>query len=615
MPFRWDDVCEMAFQTIKREIASGLKCYIFNPSCKTILTTDASDVGIGAVLSQVQDGTEVPIAFASHSLNERERRMAVNEKEAYAVLWAFEYFEKYLLGHSTTLRTDHKALTTLLARTTSTRKSQKFERWLERLSRFDYVIEYIKGNQNQAADFLSRLVARSENEKAFAVPDDLSHRTVSQIASGENLSFKVIQESTAADSTLSTLVRYIHDNTWPVKSALPYDLKPFFAVQTELEVEDGIVLRNGTRVVVPKALYNVVLDIAHQGHPGVVRMKRLLRESYWWPGQCTQVENFVKHCVGCQSSSKSTPPHNVPVTRVPAPTEPWSRVGIDICGPFATAPYRYRFLVVMVDHFSGYPLVLATSQVTSSVIVTWLKEKFSEFGNPSELVSDNGPQFASKEFSDFLKAHQVLHIRSAVYNPQENGKTEVFNRFLKAGVQANFAVSTPWLEGINLLLKTYRATSPTPSAPSPAELFLSRKPRLNLHVQRPRKTCERGDSESLREECKQQASSVGSLVARRYREGDTVVVRLPDSWVRKGQSPWSRPLNVVQVLGRYSYRLSDRSKRNARRIKPWYSPTTVTCEAARPSSPGQQLRRSTRPRCPPDRYGCSVPWSSLVWEK
>ena len=98
-------------------------------------------------------------------------------------------------------------------------------------------------------------------------------------------------------------------------------------------------------------------------------------------------------------------------------------------------------------------------------------------------------------------------------------------------------------------------------------------------------------------------------------QGDTVVVRLPDSWVRKGQSPWSRPLNVVQVLERYSYRLSDGNKWNARRIKPWYSPTTVTCEAARPSSPGQQLRRSTRPRCPPDRYGCSVPWSSLVWEK
>ena len=129
------------------------KSLVDSSATSSILLQDYShhgcvSCGIGVVLTQVQDGAEVPIAFASQSLNERERRMDVNAKEAYAVLWAFEYFEKYLLGHSTTLRTDHKALTKILSKTTSTRKSQKFERWLERLSRFDYVVEYIKGEQN-----------------------------------------------------------------------------------------------------------------------------------------------------------------------------------------------------------------------------------------------------------------------------------------------------------------------------------------------------------------------------------------------------------------------------------------------------------------------------------
>ena len=113
----------------------------------------------------------------------------------------------------------------------------------------------------------------------------------------------------------------------------------------------------------------------------------------------------------------------------------------------------------------------------------------------------------------------LLHIdiSSAVNNPQDNGKTEVFNRFLKARVQANCVTSTLWLDGMNLLL--------------------------------------------------------------------------PDSCVRKGQSPWSR--QIVEVLGDYSYRLLDGNKWNARRIKPWYSPSNVLCEAVQ--SPSQRVRRSTRP--------------------
>ena len=220
-----------------------------------------------------------------------------------------------------------------------------------------------------------------------------------------------------------------------------------------------------------------------------------------------------------------------------------------------------------------------------------------------------GPQFTSKEFEDFLKTHQVKHVCSAVYNPQENGKTEVFNRFLKAGIQANTASGTLWQDGITLLLKTYRATSPTANAPSPAELFLGRKPRLNMHVQLPKESIRQSTTEKIEKQEEKQVRRATQSRYNPYRPGDTVVVRLPTTLVRKGQSPWSKPLQVTEVLGRYSFRLTDGQKWNARRMKRWYLPSSIWCESDLniPPADATTLRRSTRFKRPVSRYRVGMP--------
>ncbi|GFS11316.1 integrase core domain protein [Elysia marginata] len=155
--FHWSTECSQAFKRLKSDIAGEVRNFIFDPNAPTFVNTDASDVGLGAVLSQRQHGREVPIAYASHTLQPRERSFATNEKEALACIWACETWEKYLTGRPFTLRTDHAALASLLQRTTDTRKSAKFTRWLERLSAFDYNVEYHKGSRNLVADALSRL--------------------------------------------------------------------------------------------------------------------------------------------------------------------------------------------------------------------------------------------------------------------------------------------------------------------------------------------------------------------------------------------------------------------------------------------------------------------------
>ncbi|GFO42945.1 Pol polyprotein [Plakobranchus ocellatus] len=211
-------------------------------------------------------------------------------------------------------------------------------------------------------------------------------------------------------------------------------------------------------------------------------MKRKLRQSHWWPGQDKDIENFVKHCEGCQRSDKSLTPTNVSKSSIPLPKSTWQKVAIDVTGPFVIAPHSSRFLVVLIDYKSKFPELLMTSTVTSWKIINWLTEIFSRYGAPDELVSDNGPQFTSSEFHHFLQKFNVRHTLTAVYNPQENGCVERFNRYLKHGIQAFHAGGEAWSTGIQALLRNNRATAATPHDKSPGVMMFNRPPRLPFQI-------------------------------------------------------------------------------------------------------------------------------------
>ena len=601
--FQWSNACQNAFNQLKTAITNGVRTFLFDPNAPTFVTVDASDVGLGAMLSQLQHGKEVPIAHASHTLQPRERAYAVNEKEALACVWACETWDKFLLGRHFTLRTDHASLTSLLASTSDSRKSAKFCRWIDRLAAFDFTIEYQAGNRNVVADALSRLSLKST---APAISDPVHDATVRRLQE-DSLSLATVQAATAADSTLSSVLLYVSTG-WPARRHLNVKFTAFYSVKDELSTDEGYLLR-GERIVVPPSLQKTLLTKAHDGHPGIVRMKRQLRRSYWWPGQDKAVETLVKHCAGCQQSDKSVAPTKVPTTTIPLPDKPWQKLAIDVTGPFLIAPQSSRFLVVLIDYHSKYPEVLMSSSVTSQKIIDWLTELFARYGAPDELVSDNGPQFVSESFTSFLRSYNVLHTRTSVYNPQENGCVERFNKYLKYGIQAFHSNSESWSTSIFSLLRNYRATPPTPDSKSPGELMFSRAMRLPYEIPRPQRT---SPSVAKPTASTPQPQPQHNLRSRGpYRVGDKVMSRRPQ--VLKGQSPWSNPLTVVEVLGNWTYRLSDNQVWNARKMRRFLEPELQWIEAssaslggapAAPAVPPDAPRRSARENrgVPPLRY-------------
>jgi hypothetical protein len=119
------------------------------------LTTDASKVAVAAILSQVQNGLERPVAYASRQLNKAEQAYSASEAELLALVWAAKHFRCYLYGKRFTVRTDHAALTFLK---TFSDTNAKRMRWSTRLSELDFIVEHRAGTKIPHFDALSRHV-------------------------------------------------------------------------------------------------------------------------------------------------------------------------------------------------------------------------------------------------------------------------------------------------------------------------------------------------------------------------------------------------------------------------------------------------------------------------
>lgn len=151
---KWDDDCETAFQDIKSKLVMAPVLKAPDNDLPFVVQTDASDKGIGAVLSQIHpDGQEHPIAYASRKLLPRETRYAVVEKECLGIVWALKYFRHFLYGREFTIQTDHKPLTWLKRMGNS---NQRLTRWSLTLQEYRFSIEHRKGSNHGNADGLSR---------------------------------------------------------------------------------------------------------------------------------------------------------------------------------------------------------------------------------------------------------------------------------------------------------------------------------------------------------------------------------------------------------------------------------------------------------------------------
>ncbi|MGH0183399.1 UNVERIFIED_CONTAM: hypothetical protein FKN15_011954 [Acipenser sinensis] len=151
---RWTDQAEGAFKALANILCKDPVLAVPDFKHRFVLQTDASDVGLGAVLSQNVDGEEHPLLYLSRKLLPRERNYAIVEKECLAIKWAVESLRYYLLGREFTLITDHAPLRWMK---TNKEKNARITRWFLSLQPYKFVVEHRKGKENGNADGLSRI--------------------------------------------------------------------------------------------------------------------------------------------------------------------------------------------------------------------------------------------------------------------------------------------------------------------------------------------------------------------------------------------------------------------------------------------------------------------------
>lgn len=556
--FHWSKPAQAAFEKVKQLIVHSTALVMFDPSKSTIVSTDASDYGIGAVLTQLDsNGAEQTVAFASRSLSDAERKYSIVEKEALACVWAAEKWRTWLWGRRFLLRTDHQALTTLLTTKGNNRAGLRIARWSARLLEFDYDVQYRKGTLNPVADCLSRLPL-PETDTAYAEEIESVAAILTDVSAVSEEDFR----SQCNDCPVLTKLRAQIQKGWPSrKSTLDPDIQPYFDIRHELAVMNECIVRGSYRLIVPESLQKRLIVLAHETHQGIVRTKQRLRVLYWWPKMDFQIETYIKDCQTCRENDKTTTTHDAPLQPVPLPSAAWEKVSVDIIGPFEKAPPDCRFAISMVDYFSKWPEVAFAPRVDTATIIQFLTTIFSREGNPKTLISDNGPQFLSAEFADFLKESGIQHLRSSVYYPRANGEVERFNRCVKDCLQTASIQGEPWKSFLRTYLRDYRATPHSTTGVSPSELLHGRRMRTKLQViDMPVPPT---DQKAVRErvERKQQKMKAYTDQQRHakssnFQPGDKVRVRKP--WkVKKGELKFSKPRTVVRKKGLDTYLLDD----------------------------------------------------------
>jgi hypothetical protein len=328
--WKWGTEQTKAFERSKNLLQSSTVLVHYDPKKKLLVACVASPYGVGAVLShEMEDGTEKPIAFASRTLTAAEKKYSQLDKEGLAMVFAVKKFHQFLYDRQHfTIYTDHKPLLGIFSseRSIPQMASSRIQRWALTMLTYEYAVIFRPGKENSNADALSRLPLKIE-PSTTPIPSEvvnlMDQLSRSPVDTGK------IRQWTMRDPVLAQVYQFAMQG-WPTV-VQDDSIKPYFTRRNELSVQEGCLLW-GSRVVIPPQGRSQVMDILHETHPGMSRMKGLTSGYVWWPGMDKAIEEQARRCSTCQTHQKVPP--KAPVHPWEWPHQPWSRIHVDYAGPF-----------------------------------------------------------------------------------------------------------------------------------------------------------------------------------------------------------------------------------------------------------------------------------------
>lgn len=426
VPYIWMDEHQAGFLRINQALMSTPILRLPQEGRMFILSTDASGVGIGAVLEQEFDDGIHPIAFFSKKLTDTETRYSTTDRELLAAHRGVRHFDPYLRCVRFKFKVDHKPLLYML--TSPTRldlRSARQARSVLALLEYDFILLAIPGEQNKGADAMSRLLAaaiqEAEKQSTKKITEQIS-QLLSKSADDKIWDRAAIKQAQQKDSFCSSVMKTLID------MKQPKDAGYFLDESGLLFLQDA----GGGRLCVPADMVPTVLKANHDlpcgGHKGSYRMLHQLRSRFFWPGMHVQVKIYTASCKSCTRVKGR--PLDLGKPRAPPPiVARMQRLSIDIVGPKSVTARGNKYILTMLDDYSNYLEAVALSDTKTTTIAWHFVDRIiSRFGVPKEVRSDRGVQFTSKMFKEVCLLLKVKQIFTAPYHPQGNGKIERAHR-------------------------------------------------------------------------------------------------------------------------------------------------------------------------------------------
>ena len=368
-----------------------------------MLSTDASQTAVGAVLQQYGNDQLQQLCFFSKRLQVAQTRYSTFGRELLAIYLAIKHFCHVLEGRHFVVLTDHKPLVYAF-RAKPDRHSPREARQLDFIGQFTTDIRYLKGSLNKAADALSRMHIGSISDTCF--------------------NLRALASAQSTDDEL---------NDCRFSSSL--QLRDMFFPGCDQPIICDFSATN-PRPFIPQPLRRAIFNQVHNlSHPSVRATRKLISTRYVLPSMNQDISRWAKECLPCQRSKVHR--HTVsPTGHFPPNPARFGHIHIDIVGPLPIC-HGFTYIFTCVDRFTRWPVAVPvvdtqTQTIAQALLSSWI----ANFGTPATITTDRGAQFQSALFRELTRYLGVHHIRTTAYHPSANGLVERFHRQLKASIMA-----------------------------------------------------------------------------------------------------------------------------------------------------------------------------------
>ena len=543
-----------------------------------ILFTDASDYGIGGVLSQRIEKLEKPIAYYNRHLSETEQRYSTTEKECLAIVDSVKHFRQYLNGRHFTLVVDHQPLEYLKSAKDTNRR---LNRWSLELAAYDYTVTYRKGKSHGNADALSRIPINAATEKQ---PRMVELQRSDPLCRGimEFIEDQVLPDDDLTPSWLEDVSRYYISSDGILKRAFA----PINSRRRDF-------LRDHT--VAPAALRREIVTAYHDtplgGHLGFRKTYEKIRDRFFWPRMAADVKEYCASCHQCALTKRPIRIERSPMQPMPVQEQPFDKVAIDILGPLRHTPRDMKYVLVMTDYLTRWVEAVALPNITAQTVAdAFVDQIICRHGAPRVLLTDRGTNFVSHLFTNVCKILGIGRQLTSPYHPQTDGLVERFNKTF-AQMMTNYVneTHTDWDLIMPKVIFAHNTAVQASTLETPFYLLYFRDPRYPIEadlegtpapyasqgeyqeemLRRMKKAHALARENTLDAQKRQKEQYDKKATERRFDVGDLVYMTepvVPKGLSKKFRVRWKGPYRVIDQLGNCLYEILSPGEQKSRRI-------------------------------------------------